>query len=207
MLRHAMWILASVFILVVTAPDRAAFGNGHAFAKGGEGGGGGNGGGGNGGNGGGNGGNGGGNGGGGGNGASGGNGGGAGSAGGGGSASSGGSASGGGGSAEANGGGGRSTNDRDSLSAFITSPVFGRVPSGVPSTIAAGPIFAPRAGLVCQRMTQTIDIDGQAVHASALLCRQPDGSWRIAPQDARGAPPAARRGMPASRGASIARIE
>jgi hypothetical protein len=38
-------------------------------------------------------------------------------------------------------------------------------------------------------MTQTIDIDGHAVHASALLCRQPDGSWRIAPQDARGAPP------------------
>jgi hypothetical protein len=35
-------------------------------------------------------------------------------------------------------------------------------------------------------MTQTIDIDGQTVHASAVLCREPDGIWRIEPiQDAR----------------------
>jgi hypothetical protein len=195
MLRHAMSILVGVFVLVVAAPDRMPFGGSPAFAKGGEGGGGNGGGNGNGG--GGNGGGGGAGNGGGGNGGGGGDGGGAASAG-----AGGGSA---GGSADANGGG-RTSNDRDSLSAFIASPVFGHVTSRVPSTIAAGPIFAPRAGLVCQRMTQTIDIDGHAVHASALLCRQPDGSWRIAPQDARGAPPT-RRGIPTSRGAAIARIE
>jgi hypothetical protein len=197
MLRHATWILLSVFILVVGASDRTPFGNGSAFAKGGGGGGGGgNGGGGNGG-----GGNGGGGNGGGGNGA-GGNGGGGNGGGGGGA----GGAGAGGGSADAGGGPGHTRNDGDSLSAFIASPFFGRVSQRVPSTIAAGPIFAPRAGLVCQRMTQTIDIDGRAVHASALLCRQPDGSWRIAPQDAKGGVPSTRR-SPAARGAAIAKME
>jgi hypothetical protein len=109
---------------------------------------------------------------------------------------------------EGDGGGagnGRSGNDGESLSAFLASPVFSRVGSQVPSTIAAGPIFAPRAGQVCQRTTQTIDIDGRAVHASALLCRQPDGSWRIAPQDAKNMPPS-RRSPPASQGSSIAKM-
>ena len=92
------------------------------------------------------------------------------------------------------------------LSLHDALPIFGRVSQQVPSTIAAGPIFAPRAGLVCQRMTQTIDIDGRAVHASALLCRQPDGSWRIAPQDAKGGVPSTRR-SPAARGAAVAKME
>jgi hypothetical protein len=159
MLRHAMWIPVSVFILMVAAPDRAPFGSGMAFARGGEGEGGGAGGG------------------------------------------RGGAAAAGG----ANAGSGRTSNDGNSLSAFVDSPIFARVAPDVPSTIAAGPIFAPRAGLVCQRMTQTIDIDGRAVHASALLCRQPDGSWRIAPQDARSVP--SNRRSPASRGSAIARTE
>jgi len=34
-------------------------------------------------------------------------------------------------------------------------------------------------------MAQNIEIDGQIVHASALMCQQPDGAWRIEPtQDA-----------------------
>jgi hypothetical protein len=170
MLRQAMWILVSVFILVVAAPDRTPIGNGLAFARSGEGGGAGQDGGG---------------------------------------AGGGGGAGNGGASTGASGGGnssGRSGNDGEALSAFIASPVFGRVDPQVRSTIAAGPIFAPRTGLVCQRMTQTIDIDGRAVHASALLCRQPDGSWRIAPQDAKNTP-STRRPSPASRGSSIAKVE
>jgi hypothetical protein len=43
----------------------------------------------------------------------------------------------------------------------------------------------------CQTVTQTIDIGGQTVHASAMLCRHSDGSWRLNPtQDARLAPTA-----------------
>jgi hypothetical protein len=30
-------------------------------------------------------------------------------------------------------------------------------------------------------MTQNVEIDGQTVHASAVLCQQPDGSWQIDP--------------------------
>jgi hypothetical protein len=38
-------------------------------------------------------------------------------------------------------------------------------------------------------MTQTIDIGGQTVYASALVCRHPDGTWRLnPPQSARLAP-------------------
>jgi hypothetical protein len=97
--------------------------------------------------------------------------------------------------------------DDNSLSAFLASPVFARTAPPMRSTIAAGPIFAPRAGLFCQTMTQTIDIDGQSVHASALLCRQPDGSWRIAPpQDVKGATPA-RRSAPPSRSSAIATVD
>lgn len=179
MLRQAMWLLLAVFILVVAAPDRIPIGNGLAFARGGEGGGGGHDGGG-----------------------------GAGGGGGGSGGGSGGGGAGGGGAGggSAGNGNGHSGNDGDSLSAFITSPVFSRVGPQVPSTIAAGPIFAPRAGLVCQRMTQTIDIDGRAVRASALLCRQADGSWQIAPQDAR-TTPATRRPSPASRSSAIARVD
>jgi hypothetical protein len=70
--------------------------------------------------------------------------------------------------------------NRDPLSAFMASPVFTRVADTVPTTVQAGKPFPLRGGLVCQRMTQTIKIDGQNVHASALMCRHPNGAWKIA---------------------------
>jgi surface antigen len=70
--------------------------------------------------------------------------------------------------------------NRDSLSAFMASPAFTRVADTVPSSVEAGKPFPLRGGLVCQRMTQTIKIDGQSVHASALMCRHPNGAWKIA---------------------------
>ncbi len=80
-----------------------------------------------------------------------------------------------------NGGGNGGGNDGGALAAFIASPVFSRVAATVPSRVVAGPIFTSRVGLPCQTMTQNIEIDGQDVHASALLCQQPDGSWQIQP--------------------------
>ena len=47
--------------------------------------------------------------------------------------------------------------------------------------MTAGPVFASQIGLPCQKMTQTIDIGGQNVHAAAVLCQQPNGAWRIQP--------------------------
>ena len=86
----------------------------------------------------------------------------------------------------------------DPLSAFMSSPVFTRVASTVPSAVEAGPVFPLRGGLVCQRMTQTIKIDGQSVHASALMCRHPNGVWKIAvPPEAQDA---AKRGTAPSAG-------
>jgi len=42
----------------------------------------------------------------------------------------------------------------------------------------------------CQTLTQTIDIGGQNVRASAVVCRQPDGTWQLNPtQSARLVPP------------------
>jgi hypothetical protein len=70
--------------------------------------------------------------------------------------------------------------NRDPLSAFMASPAFTRVADTVPSTVEAGKPFPLRGGLVCQRMTQMIKIDGQSVHASALMCRHPNGVWKIA---------------------------
>lgn len=76
----------------------------------------------------------------------------------------------------------------DALSAFMSSPIFTRVAATVPSAVEAGPVFPLRGGLICQRMTQTIKIDGQNVHASALMCRHPNGVWKIAvPPDAQDA--------------------
>jgi surface antigen len=76
----------------------------------------------------------------------------------------------------------------DALSAFMSSPTFTRVTDSVPSAVEAGPLFPLRGGLVCQRMTQMVKIDGQNVHASALMCRHPNGVWKIAvPPDMRDA--------------------
>ena len=95
--------------------------------------------------------------------------------------------------------------------ALMSSPVFTRVASTVPSAVEAGPVFPLRGGLVCQRMTQTIKIDGQSVHASALLCRHPNGVWKIAvPPDAvdaakRGTAPSAGPPRPDTKTAARAR--
>ena len=95
-----------------------------------------------------------------------------------GSAGAGGGASAGGG----NGGGGNAGNDSNgAIAAFIASPLFSRVPAAVPSTIVAGPRVALRAGLPCRNVTQAINIGGQNVSASAVLCRGTDGQWRIEP--------------------------
>ena len=76
--------------------------------------------------------------------------------------------------------------ENTSLAAFVASPVFTHVGPAVSSTVKASSVSTARVGLPCQTMTQTIDIDGQTVHASAVLCREPDGIWRIEPiQDAR----------------------
>jgi hypothetical protein len=88
--------------------------------------------------------------------------------------------------------------NRDPLSAFMASPVFTRVADTVASSVEAGKPFPLRGGLVCQRMTQMIKIDGQNVHASALMCRHPNGVWKIAaPPGAPNAP--AGPGLPADR--------
>jgi hypothetical protein len=56
----------------------------------------------------------------------------------------------------------------------------------VPVTVTATPVVITRLGIPCQTMTQSIEIDGQSVHASAVLCRQADGTWHIQPsQNAR----------------------
>jgi surface antigen len=144
MLKRIAWILASIFALVIVAPDRSAFGSGFAFAAAG---------------------------------------------------------------AQASKSKAKTkaqaktqakakakskdhvTQDNsDALSAFMSSPTFTRVTDSVPSAVEAGPLFPLRGGLVCQRMTQMVKIDGQNVHASALMCRHPNGVWKIAvPPDMRDA--------------------
>jgi hypothetical protein len=91
------------------------------------------------------------------------------------------------GPANAGGSGGPDGRDSTSLSAFIASPLFTRVGPAVSSTVQASSVYTARGGLPCQTVTQTIDIGGQTVHASAVLCREPSGIWRIDPmQDAAG---------------------
>jgi surface antigen len=144
MLKRIAWILASIFALVIVAPDRSAFGSGFAFAAAG---------------------------------------------------------------AQASKSKAKTkaqaktqakakakskdhvTQDNsDALSAFMSSPTFTRVTDSVPSAVEAGPLFPLRGGLVCQRMTQMVKIAGQNVHASALMCRHPNGVWKIAvPPDMRDA--------------------
>jgi hypothetical protein len=82
-----------------------------------------------------------------------------------------------------NGGGGGGGSDRDNgpVAAFVASPVFARVTPTVPTTITASPVVVSTLGVPCQTITQTIDIGGQDVHASAVVCRQPNGGWQIVP--------------------------
>jgi hypothetical protein len=60
-----------------------------------------------------------------------------------------------------------------SLAAFVAS-----VASEEPPTEEAGPVVS-RLGVPCRTLTQTIDIGGQTVPASGVVCRQPDGTWRL----------------------------
>jgi len=87
-------------------------------------------------------------------------------------------ATGGSGSAAGGNGGGR---DNSSVAAFVASPVFAHVAATVPTTITASPVVVSRLGVPCQTVTQTINIGGQDVHASAMLCHEPGGGWRIVP--------------------------
>jgi hypothetical protein len=85
------------------------------------------------------------------------------------------------GPANAGGSGGSDGRDNTSLAAFIASPLFTHVGPAVSSTVKASSVYTARGGLPCQTMTQVIDIDGQTVQASAVLCREPSGIWRIDP--------------------------
>ena len=81
------------------------------------------------------------------------------------------------------------------VAAFLASPLFGRVAATVPSTIIASPRVALRAGLPCRNVTQTINLGGQSVKASAVLCRGIDGQWRIEPSQQSGIAQAAPRSL------------
>ncbi len=72
-------------------------------------------------------------------------------------------------------------NDKNgSLAALVASPVYGRVASQESPTEEAGPVVS-RLGVPCRTLTQTIDIGGQTVPASAVVCRQRDGTWGLNP--------------------------
>jgi hypothetical protein len=59
----------------------------------------------------------------------------------------------------------------------------------------------------CRTLTQTIDIDGQTVPASAVVCRERNGTWRLNPTQSAGLfstlagdePPVAERAAPIGR--------
>jgi surface antigen len=78
----------------------------------------------------------------------------------------------------------------------MASPVYGRVAAGVPATITTGPPIVMYGGVPCQTVTQTINIGGQSVNASAVLCRGPDGQWRIDPSQQAGVAQTAPRSVP-----------
>jgi surface antigen len=78
----------------------------------------------------------------------------------------------------------------------MASPAFSRVATSVPATVVASPRVSLLAGLPCRTVTQTIDIGGQRVSASALLCRGLDGQWRIESSQQAGIAQAAPRSFP-----------
>jgi hypothetical protein len=75
------------------------------------------------------------------------------------------------------------------VAAFIASPVYSRVAATVPTKITVSPVVVSKLGIQCQTVMQTIDIGGQNVHASAVLCRQPNGRWQIEPTQSAGLVP------------------
>jgi hypothetical protein len=110
------------------------------------------------------------------------------------------------------GGQGDGGNDQESsLTAFVVSPIYRGVAPKEPSTEEAGPVVSHR-GRPCRTLTQSIDIAGQTVPASAVICRQSNGTWQLnptltaqlAPISARNEPPAGTE-RAASRGRRCAR--
>ena len=90
-------------------------------------------------------------------------------------------------------GSGSDAKDNSSLAAFMASPVFAHVGPAVPSTVTAGTVYIAHTGLPCQAMTQIIDIGGQTVQATAVLCQDADGVWRIEPMQGASANSASRK--------------
>jgi len=56
----------------------------------------------------------------------------------------------------------------------------------VPTTVTADAPVVSSQGALCQTVTQTIDIGGQIIHASAVVCRQPGGAYQIVPTQSAG---------------------
>jgi hypothetical protein len=84
------------------------------------------------------------------------------------------------------GGRGGGNDNGGALAAFIASPAYSHVASAVPTKITAGPVVVSRLGVPCQKMTQNINIGGRKVRASAVLCREPNGIWKIKPTQGTG---------------------
>jgi hypothetical protein len=70
-------------------------------------------------------------------------------------------------------------NDKErSLAAFVASPIDGGLAPQEPPTEAAGPMVL-RSGVPCRTLAQSIDIGGQTVPASAVICRRSNGAWQL----------------------------
>jgi hypothetical protein len=67
-----------------------------------------------------------------------------------------------------------------SIASFVASPIYDRVSSKEPPGEDAGPPVS-RLGVPCRTLTQTIEVGGQTVPASAVMCRQRDGTWQLNP--------------------------
>jgi len=85
-----------------------------------------------------------------------------------------------GGAAGMGGSQGDGGNDKnDSLAAFVAGPIYRGVASKEPPTEEKTGPAASGLDVPCRTLTQTIDIGGQTVPALGVVCRQPDGTWRL----------------------------
>jgi len=68
---------------------------------------------------------------------------------------------------------------------FESDHGFTKDSGGAPGSAEAGSpaeeadLAALGAGVPCRKLTQTIDIGGQTVPASAIVCREDNGTWRL----------------------------
>jgi hypothetical protein len=67
-----------------------------------------------------------------------------------------------------------------SIASFVASPIYDHVASKEPPGEDAGPLVS-RLRVPCRTLTQTIEVGGQTVPATAVMCRQRDGSWQLNP--------------------------